>query len=162
MASLQKSQKSKGKKQRPEVVMRQNHAKLSKHFERLLCFREALYNPATKQKLFIINAGVCLKSDCKLEQTLHMVKVLMPKSCQDQFRKSVPLDLIGKRVVCFVHFPFDVQIHYLTNGSFPAGAKMIQFTKTTPNSGPRHSPGALNKDDSWVRQIFTIMATTKI
>ena len=172
--------KSEGTRHRAEVEMRQHHAELFKHFERLLCYREALYNPDTKQKLFIVCAGKCLKSDCKSTATRHMVKVPMPRSSRHQFRDSIPLDFIGKRVVCFAHYNYDLQIQYLTTGSFPTDAKMIQFTKTSETKGPRmegpstecpstegprtegprtegprHSNGALKKDDSWVKHIFS-------
>ena len=147
--------KSKGTKRRNEVEMRQHHAELNKHFKTLLCFRDALYHPVTKKKLLIVCVGTCLKSDCKPKATRHMVKVAMPESCRHQFRNFVvPSNLIGKRVVCFAHFTYDEQIQYLTTGSFPPNVTMIQYTKTSEKKGPRHSGGALKKDNSWVRQTF--------
>ena len=113
-----------------------------------MCFREALYNPNTKKKLFIVNAGICLNRNCQLDKNHHMVKVAMPESSQNQFQQSIPLEFIGKRVVCFMHYPFNVQIEYLTTGSFPADAKMLQNVPTTILTGPEHTPGALNKDNS--------------
>ena len=164
MAPSRKSQKPKAmaaapsptpqSKKRLEVQTRENHAELFKHFEKLLCYREALYHPDTKQKLFIVNAGICLNRNCQWDKNHHMVKVAMPRSSREQFRQSIPFEFIGKRVVCFIHYPFNLQIHYLTTGSFPADAKMLQNVPTSKTTGPEHAPGALNKDNSWVSRIY--------
>ena len=91
------AQKSKEKKPRAEVLMRQNSAELFKHFEKLLCFEKALYHPSTKQKLFILDAGICLRGDCYVKQTFHRAKVLLPESSRQQFGDSVSANLVGKK-----------------------------------------------------------------
>ena len=159
------------------LEQQENHAELSKHFEKLLCYREALYHPDSKQKLFIVNAGFCLQRNCQRNSNLQMVKVALPGSSKDQFVEPIPSELIGKRVVCFKHYPFDVQMQYLATGSFPADAKMVQKSKTIKSTattktkkttkatkpiGIQRAFGAFNNDDSWVRSIFTITATAEI
>jgi hypothetical protein len=172
MASLQKSQNSNATaatSSTPEsnkisnVRNKKKHAELLKHLEKLLCYREALYDPVSKKKLFIINAGICLNRSCQWDKNHHMVKVAMPESCRTQFRQPIPFEFIGKRVICFQHFPFNLQIQYLKTGSFPMDAKFNQKTKnTTLWTGPEHAPGALDNDNSWVRSILTITVTAQI
>ena len=152
MDSSSKAQKANEKKPCPEVLMRQNSAELFKHFAKLLCFQEALYHPSTKQKLFILDAGICLRGDCSVKQTIHRAKVLLPESSRYQFGDKVSASLIGTKVVCFAHFEFYEQMHYILHGSFPSGTAMLQKNKAT-TLGPRVSMDAINNDVSWVRLV---------
>ena len=127
-----------------------NHAELLEPFKKLLCFEEALYHPITKKKLFIFNAGICLKRDCAATKDLHKAKVLIPESSRGQLTQDVSkAEQMAEKVVCFAHFTINDQKKYLADGFFPPGTKMTKYL----NSKPRIHDSALNNDISWVRLI---------
>ncbi len=147
------------KRPRIEVQKRNEDAVLLEHFEKLLSYKNALYHPQTKQKLFVVNTGKCLKTDCIVARTLHKAKVLMPQSGLQDFRGDLDPKCIGKATVCFSHFGFQAQTHYLVHGEFPVEAKMLQYgdnllqNKKNVRYMVRFSKAAA-KDTAWVISMF--------
>ena len=147
----------------------ERHPKLVESFQQLHSYRNALYHPETKQKLFIIDAGICLKRDCIVNLTKHKAKVLFTVNSNNHFAKAVPLDKIGQKVICFSHFKFEDQMHYFLNGSLPSDASPLQqgqnakskkdknekesdaSKRASKNGSVRILSAALNEDLAWVK-----------
>jgi len=150
------------KRPRIEVQKRNDDAVLLEHFEKLLSYKNALYHPQTKQKLFVVNTGKCLKKDCIVARTLHKAKVLMPQSGLQDFRGDLDPKCIGIATVCFSHYGFEAQKHYLVHGEFPTGAKMLQHgdnllqNKKNVRNTVRFSKAAA-RDSAWVISMFIFL-----
>jgi hypothetical protein len=147
-------------------------AEVNNLVSKLLKYEKALYHPKTRTKLFILK-GLCCKADCKANKKEEHLKVLLPASSFQDFRRYIPLDRVGKAVVCFSHFFYKHQKDYIINGQFPesvrlkrAGENLYNLEKVViPNpkpfakkidkktgreiSGFKASPGAYIKND-WV------------
>jgi hypothetical protein len=100
-------------------------AKLEKYLKKLIKYENALYDSVSKKPLFILD-GCCIKAECKFFGSLGIKKVLLPDSLRSGFRTKIPLERIGKIVVCFCHFFFEDQIFYLKNGYFQAGVQLMR------------------------------------
>ncbi len=132
------------------------------HFEKLYTFKNSLYHPNTKQKLFIYNGGQCIKGDCYSEYTTHKVKVLTPKNILSGF-EITSKDTVESVVICFSHFSQEDRINYLTQGSFPKDVSLIRTTKKSDSKSDvepepkktRICAEAINKDSSWVTLLAT-------
>jgi hypothetical protein len=141
-------------------------AKLKKKREELLAdliqFENAFYHPDTRQKL-MIQDGCCAKIECKHHKSFGVKKVLLPLNCMSQSREEIPLERIGKIVVCFLHFCHEDQKEYFNTGSFredvlltgPGGnsAALLKEKKAPEQKGKkgfRLSDKARNKDNDWV------------
>ena len=92
---------------------------------------EAFYHPITK-KLSFIEDGICVKGDCSIrDKKMVSRKILLPIHMRKDFKTEVegecflPLENIGKAVVCMTHFFVDHQKSYLQNGILPQEATRL-------------------------------------
>jgi hypothetical protein len=104
---------------------RAQEAELDKYLNKLIIYENALYDSVSQKPLFILD-GCCIKAECKYSGSFGIKKVLLPDSLRSGFRTKIPLERIGKIVVCFCHFFFEDQIFYLKNGYFQADIRLMR------------------------------------
>ncbi len=102
----------------------------------------AFYHPGTNKLSFIQN-GLCVKSDCCFrDKGLVTRKILLPAHIREHFKTFVhngkcalPVEKIGKVVVCLEHFFIEHQKHYLENGALPLNARLMAKQDMTHKEG---------------------------
>ena len=152
--------------------LKQKHdSELDKIFVTLIQSKNALYHPETKKKLFIVD-GCCVKGECNFSGSFGVKKVLLPESAISDFREEIPIEKIGQLVVCFSHFFFAHQKHYLVNGSFPEEVRLLRVGENNwPDGKPippprpfkkdgfKISSHAWKKDNDWVSKFIAYLIT---
>jgi hypothetical protein len=134
-------------------------AELEKYLKKLIRYEGGLYDPESKKKLFIID-GCCIKGECLYSTSKGKLKVLLPESLRSDFQREIPLERIGKIVVCIAHFFFVDQLFYIKNGFFPESVRLmrkgennhkIETEIPTPplHDGFKASLRAIDKDEDW-------------
>jgi len=108
-----------------KAVLDEQNAEVNKLVSKLIIYKKALYHPEKRTKLFILN-GRCSKAECSADKNEEYLKVLLPTGSFRDFRHDIPLDRVGKAVVCFCHFFFKHQKEYLTSGQFPESVRLMR------------------------------------
>jgi len=95
----------------------------------------AFYHPVTKKLSYIVD-GYCIKGECSnrkksVNKGFGDRKILMPLQIRKDFKTkasgvcALPLEKIGKVVICLSHFFLEHQKSYLKDGFMPPEARLV-------------------------------------
>jgi hypothetical protein len=147
-------------------------AELEKYLKNLIRYEEALYDPDSRKKLFITD-GCCIKGECLYSTSKGKMKVLLPENLRSDFQREIPLQRIGKIVVCLAHFFFVDQMFYVKNGFFPKSVRLMrkgennhkiekEIPTPPPHNGFKASLRAIEKDEDWENHLDKLPDTALV